>query len=636
MELRRLVVLVVAATTIMGVAEASPLEVTIRELVNTTINMDWQNGNYIQTYKTNVTGFLNITNKGNDDIYDVWVAVNLTNVTGAPIVFYKSDSNINVEIIPKTSFTPPSKLVGNFNYTNSNYIIHITYLKPSDIVSIFYDVEDSGIDEGSPFIVDESYNVSKIPANRIVTWKVFMNISLNETWFGNTAIDQPSLTLNVTKYLSNQTNNFGSDSWIYLNLSGDVQTNKSSAQKFDSPYTAGTDQNAFKIPNILLNTTSDENKYINITFNVTGKNTMTSVKRLESFGFATFEFKFASGQNVSGSYVIDVFAIGNVTLSVNKRGPYQNDTGEYALWIGNATVNNTASGLAYVVTNTTLWATQQRTFSGVINDEYDGNPAILTETPMVTIFPWGTLTPNSYTTSDLKFNYSDVPVIWADCTFKIIHNTSYGWWSYATTTNATYGSGYIVIEKIYVIGTYLIKVTKHVIPNSSNVYDIYLVVENVGPERSPELYVYDMIPINFTPYNWNNTWKDPEDDGNWVNQSSMLINNGSTSNPTTGYSLGLWWQLHGLNGTADGDGNYEDWSEISNNQSVVIFYQVQGVGNYTLIDAFIVGVDPTFSINPQTAHKITIVGGAKATSFESLMALICGAMFLGIIVKRRR
>ncbi|RLI85901.1 MAG: hypothetical protein DRP01_05260 [Archaeoglobales archaeon] len=82
--------------------------------------------------------------------------MNLTNITGAPTVFYKSDSNINVEIIPKTSFTPPSKLVGNFNYTISN----------------FYD---------SPFIVDESYNVSKVPANRIVTWKVFMNISLNET-----------------------------------------------------------------------------------------------------------------------------------------------------------------------------------------------------------------------------------------------------------------------------------------------------------------------------------------------------------------------------------------------------------------------------------------------------------------------
>jgi len=56
-------------------------------------------------------------------------------------------------------------------------------------------------------------------------------------------------------------------------------------------------------------------------------------------------------------------------------------------WIGNATVNNTASGLAYVITNTTLWATQQRTFSGVINDEYNGNSTILTETPMVTIFP---------------------------------------------------------------------------------------------------------------------------------------------------------------------------------------------------------------------------------------------------------
>lgn len=30
-------------------------------------------------------------------------------------------------------------------------------------------------------------------------------------------------------------------------------------------------------------------------------------------------------------------------------------------------------------------------------------------------------------TGDLKFNYSDVPVIWANCTFTIIHNATYGW-----------------------------------------------------------------------------------------------------------------------------------------------------------------------------------------------------------------
>lgn len=70
--------------------QASPLEIKMRELINTTVNTtDVDNGNAVVSYTTNVTGLVNITNKANENLYDIWVALNLQNITGSPSVYYK-------------------------------------------------------------------------------------------------------------------------------------------------------------------------------------------------------------------------------------------------------------------------------------------------------------------------------------------------------------------------------------------------------------------------------------------------------------------------------------------------------------------------------------------------------------------
>jgi len=51
--------------------------------------------------------------------------------------------------------------------------------------------------------------------------------------------------------------------------------------------------------------------------------------------------------------------------------------------------------------------------------------------------------------------------------------------------------------------------------------------------------------------------------------------------------------------------------EIENNQTVVIFYQLNGTGDFRVLDAFIVGIDPMYSMNEQTSPKITLVSGAR-------------------------
>ncbi|MEM2328419.1 MAG: hypothetical protein QXY38_06870, partial [Archaeoglobaceae archaeon] len=158
------------------------------------------------------------------------------------------------------------------------------------------------------------------------------------------------------------------------------------------------------------------------------------------------------------------------------------------------------------------------------------------------------------------------------------------------------------------------------------------VVENIGGERSPYVYVYDLIPQNFAEYNWNDEWGDVGEDGNWVNKSSMFAGNGSVDNPMSGYVRGHYWRLMPIAPGADGDGSYEDWQEISDNKTVVIFYQIDGTGDFKVLDAFIVGIDPMYSLNEQTAPKITLVSGAKMTNYETTLATITFASMGALLV----
>ncbi len=646
-EAAKLIVILIITIINSLAISAAPLEVSVEEKINTTVNMtDVTDGVAVFSYQTNVTGYVNITNTGSDYIYDAWIAVDLVNNSTSLSLYYSNASSIVSVTCPPS--VPPQLVNGyNFNYSSADCVIHIPLLKPGEVVSFFYDVDDAsmGIANGSIFSVEEKYNVTKIPANRDVTWHVWFNVSLNRSWVSKTALDWSSLnlSLNVTKYLSNKSAYYGSENWVKLYLDN-VETDKGSVNLFDSEFDEvnppGTND-SFYVDNVILNTT---NQYVNISFNVTGNSTI-SVERasyaLEPFGFATFKFDLAG--NVSGTKIVDVFAIGNASINVTKDGPKQNATGEWALWRGNATITNKASGLVYVVTNYTVWASNF-THPGVpLTDEYSGNQAIIRNPSN---WQWPRITPGGFNkTPDLSFNYSGVPVIWANFTFKLIKSTSQGWWANNTTMhdyNAEYGSDYIVIERIYVIGTYLVKVTKHVLlsktyDDGNATYDIYLVVENIGGEKSPYVYVYDMIPEGFYEYNWDDSWNVTTNDGNWVNQSDMFDGNGTISNPISGYRVGYWWRLKPLEPGADGDGNYEEWDEISNNQTVVIFYQINGTGDYKLLDAFIVGIDPMYSMNEQTSPVIRIVGGSVATSHETLMAVFSAAMaFVAIVTFRRR
>ncbi len=621
-ETRLVAVIIVLIITIINTS-AAPLDISVEEKFNTTADYDGSGF----SYTTNVVGYINITNTGTDDLYDVWVVVDLNNASSLSLL--SSTASSNVYVYNNIPASMKASVRSNLNTSGATNFIHIPHLAPGEKVSLTYEVDESalGIAHSSPFLINERYNVSKIPANRDVAWKVYMNVSLNQSFF-NTFPVSPYVQLDIYKYLSNNPKYYGSANWTSLGPISDASTNKGTTVLNIGGW--GTvDPDELDVTGIKLNFSAPGDNYVNVSFVVQGNNSGTGGHAyfLDKFGFAALSFSFPG--NVSGTKILDVFATGNASIAVNKTGPLQNATGQWTMWIGNATIRNKATGLTYVVRNVTMWATQAGGFSIIRGPvEYKPNQVI---------------GPNAvYKSPNFQFYYNGVPVIFANATFELIKSTGNGWFTNYTTMNlpnATYNSRYVVIEKIYVIGSYLVKVTKHIIPNSTagnNVFDIYLVVENLGGQKSPYIYVYDMMPKNFSVYNWNGDWTDVKQDGNWVNKSSMYAGNGSVANPMTGYTKGYWWRLNPLNGGADGDGSYTDYGEIDANQSVVIFYQMQGSGEFRPMDAFIVGIDPMLSMNEQTSPKITIVSGSASTSYESVMVLATALAGLVAVVTYRK
>ncbi len=592
---------------------AAPLDVRVIDNIEVAAEM---NSSYSTTYTMNITTFINISNNGNDDLSDIWIAIDMVNNVSELTLYYNGSSS-NVLITGNASYATDATY-GNLKTAGADVFVHIPILRVGEKVSLFYDVDDSKY--GVPVLVDESYNVSKVPAKKTVSWKVYLNLSANSSAIPSGA----NLYVNLTKYLSNDTANFGSDNWTVLGPIANALELSSHGVSFtvwNGPYTSGNSD--------ALNVTSSTGANLttgplNITFDVSGKSNVEARSSLEKFGFAVVYFKI--DKNYSGAGIVDVYATGPARIQVTKEGP--NSAME---WNESVNITNTAQGVTYVIRNVTLWAVPVVTggfpdLTSVISGSYQ------TFSPGVTVAPGG-----NWTSAKYSFTYDNIPVIWANMSFELVQGAT-GYQILEETVNEyndTYGSSYIVVEKIIVIGSYLIKATKYVKPAGGNLYDIYLVVENIGGERSPVVWVYDLVPQNFSVVNKMN-----------VTQASMLRTNNSgnanfwwtvnQTNPGLGYKEGYAWELNPIEPNADGDGNYSDTAEISANQSVVIYYQVQGSGDYRLTEAFIVGVDPILSMNMQSSPRITIVTGSAARNYESLFALATGLLLTGAVVVRRR
>ena len=587
-----------------SVVSADPLKVIYTERYNVTANVS---GDGTVEYSiNNLTGCLIINNTAlNDTLSDVWIAINISNNISEPeVVNYTTPGGIEI-----TNEAP--------NYTGlptGLTYIHIPVLPNNSYVKIA--IQFNGSNLGIPVIINETYSTTKVPANKMVKWNVTLNVSRNVSALPDT--NTPVL-VNITKYLSNNISHYGSSYWTFLNITNPVA---------NQGYTSVWDGNYFPGSNDALNWTDvvlDSTQNGSLTFTVYANSSYTGRGAIEvNYGFAVIFFVFNG--TASNTTVEGVYAIGDGGVSVCKKGPDMNaTTGKYNIWYENTSFVNKGDEYYYNLTSFKIWAVNGTNVSKVIELGPFNTSLLIPGSNHSEIINQILAPGEKWDSPTYNFTFDGIPVIWANYTFRIADTN-------ITLLNVSvneysdeYGSSYIVIERIYLISSYLIKVTKIIKSNPDGFYTIYIVVENIGGEKSPIVYVYDLVPNNFSIVGNPTVVKEWME--NYSGQNTLTNNDR--------YYLSLYWCLNPLNGGADGDGWYND-TELENNQTVLITYTVNGTGTFLPSDLFIVGIDPTYSLLPTTSPKMIIVGGSSGNNYEILLALLTGLVGMILVVRRVR
>jgi len=591
---------------LLAVVSANPLVVTYQERYNITayVSGDGKTSSTIH----NLTGYIVINNTASEDILsDVWVAVYISNNISEPRAIYNNTSapkGVNI-----TRLNPyHTRLPRGLTY------IHIPVLSSKSYVTIAIPLNTSMSKVGVPIIVNESYSTTKVPACKLVKWNVTFNISRNVSALPD---ENTPVSVNVTKYLSNDPNHYGSPYWNYLNIKN-PNSNQGNTALWDGPYFSGETDDTLNWTNVVLNSSQNAS----LTFTVEANSSYSGRNATEvPYGFAVIFFKYNG--TISGTKIEGVYAVGDSVISVYKKGPEMNTTtGKYNIWYENTSFKNNASEYYYNITSFRIWAVNGSNLSKLMELGPFHNSLIIPGSDHFEEI-YEIIGPGEFWNSPTyNFTFDGVPVIWANYFFKIadsnitLQNIS------INEYNDQYGSSYIVIEKIYLVGSYLIKVTKVIKTNEDGTYTIYIVVENIGGEKSPFVYVYDLVPKNFIVKNItvNRPWMEN------TSGNQTLTNNDR-------YYLSLYWCLNPLNGGADGDGWYND-TELENNQTVLITYTLEGNGTFIPSDLFVVGIDPTHSLLPTTSPKMIMIGGSSGNNYEILLALMTGVVGMAFVVRK--
>ncbi len=199
-----------------------------------------------------------------------------------------------------------------------------------------------------------------------------------------------------------------------------------------------------------------------------------------------------------------------------------------------------------------------------------------------------------------------VPVGWIDVDLSVDFSGAQLSEAYSTT-NGTYE----LIEKIYIINGYLVEAKKSIAKNATNAdqYDIILWVHNKGNLVTPDnVYVYDIVPNNFSMV-YNDT----------VPEGATQV-----SSPITG--MAYWWNVGPLQpDTQEGD-------------EVTIHYTVEGTGLYSLTDLFILGIDPSYTLNMQSTPVIRngVLVTSRAGVKPVLGMLMMAFLLLGMVGLKKK
>ncbi len=469
----------------------------------------------------------------------------------------------------------------NLTIQGSDVIVHINYLDAGSSVLVNYSLSSAS----RPIIFSESYTANMIMVNDST------NATLTLT--RNTTADIIDITLVKTAA------NINSNGVYDFNFSNDNPNLGSSAI---------TNSNATITWTIAELNSSNPKAMLNFTISESDPDAHNSSTPQSSqefdVGNASLGFTI-SNTTVSGSGIIlnedpTATTLGfRINLQKNQLGTSENGTGGDDWGFTPEILNIDTEDINYTISLVTVYVTNGSDLDmSAAFDSKTYNPGEISKSDN-----------NPWSASEWKiYDFPDpVPVGWIDVDLSANLTEAGGQISklYLTTNDS-----YVLLEKIFVINGYLIEVRKIITKNATDdYYDISLWIHNKGNLKTPPtVIVYDIIPTNFTSVWWSTT---PD---------------GSQAVITPIQGMAYWWNVS----TLEADGTQGNQTYIN--------YTINGIGIYQMTDLFIVGIDPTYSLNMQSTPLLSISSiMVTDANMESLLCIMTiSILVFGYIGKKKK
>jgi len=340
--------------------------------------------------------------------------------------------------------------------------------------------------------------------------------------------------------------------------------------------------------------------------------------------------------NVSSNISLNNVLVKGVKSHVyveKKRGDFENFSGDLAF---KSNVSTADPGVMINVTSMTIWISGSHNPNNVSLDPKDNTTPLVktypinisklkprqwvnstnktgTGTPIITPDRWK-VTPWS---ENRTYNRGVVPIYWGRANYTLSDAVFRNFRKNRSSYH--FDSNYTIYEKIYLLRGYLVRVRKVVKSLSNNLWNINITVSNIGNQYTPTLYVYDLIPQNFT-VQVSKIRVFPYDALNESIQHPLNYTGNQSISGTMYDGVSYWWKLN----------------PIPNGGNVNITYNATGTGTYYTRDLFVVGIDPVTGYG-QVAITPTIdmvQGAVSSAVHEALFMLMTVLFVVAAVVKR--
>ncbi len=612
-------------------------------------NHSWWSRDGVFLNTSTIVGKINITNNQSN------VVVNSINLT---LVDTNNITDIYLDNIPAGNYLQYNISTGIAPVDEDNISVYISELRPGDSVVFNFTIKVGAT-------VDPLNFTSYYDSWKMMTGKT-MGVGLNVTNSFPTNVLISDLELYSNPGCMPSYNAGGESCFTFSNLGG---LDASNATIDSSSGKTVIKWNASSVGGIGTPGTLTSGETAQLTFDVLAPNNLTHTWNDTSdwatwLNMGNWSASFTFNGSMSGLNIYDIDAVVTESfVEVAKRRV--NETH----WNASLNLTNDApTAIDYNVTKISIWATQFGEFSNpgdstkwVANTDLimSIGGSIAATTANSTWYPNLNLSQGESNLSySIAFNYSQVPIVWADIEMSILEDAKQIAELGETRSEP---DGYLMIEEIYVlIGGYLLKSTKTIgaieVPTTNNTYQVNVTLENVGVERTPEwITMFDLIPDKFMPLVYgtnavsgtrdmtiNDIINISDENGNMVLLSTnpnTVLGSADSGIINTGIYNGYWGyhlDLAGLNASSNGDGSYDAGSSES---EVLISYKITGEDLAHIENAYIVGIDPIRldGANPSrnVASKLSILDAINLEFVILFISLILSIILLsaGLMVK---